>query len=77
MPTPENELATPCFPACPYNYSAIGTVNDMLLIFFYNTLLRDDTTRTMCCVQQIYRKNIYEHCFFYSFVIDTNFKNTK
>ena len=46
------------FPACPSNHSAIGTVNDMLLKLL-QYFLRYDTTRTLCCVQGIYRKKIH------------------
>ena len=35
MSPPGIEQASPCFPACLSNHSAIGTVNDMLLSFLH------------------------------------------
>ena len=68
MPPPGIEPATPCFPVCPSNHSAIGRDIDMLLellqYFLKNRYYKNYR------VQGYIENNNKRTLFTYSFVID-------
>ena len=73
MPPPGIEPATPCFPACPSNHSAIGRdINLLLELLQYIVLFYQPILQELCIVCKGYIENKHERTLFtYSFVIDT------
>ena len=68
MPLPGIEPATPCFPACHANNSAIGRDIDMLLELLQYFLIKQE----LCIVCKGYVENKNERTLLtYSFVIGT------
>ena len=54
MPPPGIEPATPCYPACPSNHSAIGVVDDMnktFTVLIYATI--QQKLRVVCKVNHL------------------------
>ena len=53
MPPPGIEPATPCFPACPSNHSAIGRDIDMLLELLQYFLIKRYYKNYVSCARDI------------------------
>ena len=62
MPPPGIEPATPCFPACPSNHSAIGRDIDMLLELLQYFLIKRDYKNYVSCAKHIQKIKMNEHC---------------
>ena len=62
MPTPGIEPATPCFPACHSNHSAIGRDIDMLLELLQYFLIKRYYKIYVSCAKDIQKIKINEHC---------------
>ena len=70
MPPPRIELATPCFPACPSNHSAIGRDIDHV-VRTLTVLCEDTILQELCIVGKGYIENKNKRTLFtYSFAID-------
>ena len=71
MPTPGIEPATPYFPACHSNHSAIGRDIDMLLGLLQYFFIKRYYKNCVSCAKDIQNNKNKLTLFTYSFVIDT------
>ena len=71
MPPPGIEPATPCFPACPSNHSAIGRDIDMLLELLQNFLIKRYYKNYVSRAKGYVENKNKRTLFTYSFMIDT------
>ena len=61
MPPPGIEPATPCFPACHSNHSAIGRDINMLLELLQYSLIKQYYKNYESCAKDMYKIKINEH----------------